>query len=63
MSSSEPKFEEIGAAFEAVVQMDRRLLTERQQLWVAFRAGAAWSIRNTQHGLDAIPGTNRKERT
>lgn len=36
--------EELESAFEAVLNTDRRLLTTRQQLWMAFNAGADFAI-------------------
>ena len=35
---------ELDEAFEAVVDTDRRLLTPRQELWMAFQAGAQWAM-------------------
>jgi hypothetical protein len=37
---------DINAVFNEVLNRDRRLLTVRQQLWIAFRAGAQWAISN-----------------
>lgn len=34
----------IDEAFETVVETDRRLLTPRQQLWMAFNAGAQYVL-------------------
>lgn len=57
MSTNE---KDLDSALERIVRSDRRLLSIRQQLWIAFKAGADYALGTVRTTLGETPVMDRK---
>jgi len=45
--------ESLESAFERLLTSDRKELTQRMQMWMAFKAGADWALAQAKHKVSS----------